>query len=156
MDTNALPLGIVAAYYNVNYVTADVFSMSLTEKTKLKGILEIVSAAQEFESVPLRHGEEEMLKKVYDRVPVKASEANYLSPHFKANVLLQAHFSRLQLPADLASDQAEVLKKVVNLVAAAVDVLSSQEWINTTVAMEFAQMIVQAVWNHDSPYVLLP
>lgn len=156
MDTSPLPLGIVAAYYNVNYITADVFSMSLTEKTKLKGILEIISAAQEFESVPLRHGEESLLKKVYDRVPVKVAKAEYLSPHFKTNILLQAHFSRLTLPSDLMLDQIEILRKVPNLISAAVDVLSSQECLNTTVAMEFFQMIVQAVWNHDSPLKQIP
>ncbi|CAH7668860.1 Sec63 Brl domain-domain-containing protein [Phakopsora pachyrhizi] len=156
MDTTPLPLGIVAAYYNINYITADVFSMSLTEKTKLKGILEIISAAQEFESVPLRHGEDSLLKKVYDRVPVKVAKADYLSPHFKTNVLVQAHFSRLTLPSDLMLDQAEILRKVPNLISAAVDVLSSQECLNTTIAMEFFQMIVQAVWNHDSPLKQIP
>ncbi|KAA1132430.1 DEIH-box ATPase [Puccinia graminis f. sp. tritici] len=156
MDTTPLPLGIVAAYYNINYITADVFSMSLTEKTKLKGILEIISAAQEFESIPLRHGEEGLLKKVHDRVPVKVGKVEYLSPHFKTNILLQAHFSRLTLPSDLMLDQVEILRKVPNLISAAVDVLSSQECLNTTVAMEFFQMVVQAVWNHDSPLKQIP
>ena len=47
-------LGMIAAYYNINYVTVDIFSMSLTEKTKLKGLLEIVSTAAEFEVIPDR------------------------------------------------------------------------------------------------------
>ncbi|EHS62613.1 uncharacterized protein PGTG_22588 [Puccinia graminis f. sp. tritici CRL 75-36-700-3] len=140
MDTTPLPLG----------------PMSLTEKTKLKGILEIISAAQEFESIPLRHGEEGLLKKVHDRVPVKVGKVEYLSPHFKTNILLQAHFSRLTLPSDLMLDQVEILRKVPNLISAAVDVLSSQECLNTTVAMEFFQMVVQAVWNHDSPLKQIP
>lgn len=113
VDTSALNLGMIAAYYNINYVTVDIFSMSLTEKTKLKGLLEIVSSAAEFESVPIRHHEDAFLRKVYDRVPVKLATPNYDSPYFKTNVLLQAHFMRLSLPADLAADQTLILTKVL-------------------------------------------
>jgi pre-mRNA-splicing helicase BRR2 len=113
VDTSALNLGMIAAYYNINYVTVDIFSMSLTEKTKLKGLLEIVSSAAEFESVPIRHHEDAFLRKVYDRVPVKLATPHYDSPYFKTNVLLQAHFMRLSLPADLAADQTLILTKVL-------------------------------------------
>ena len=43
---------MIAAYYDVRFMTCDVFSLSLTDKTKLKGLLEIVSSAAEFESAP--------------------------------------------------------------------------------------------------------
>lgn len=104
---------MIAAYYNINHVTVDIFSMSLTEKTKLKGLLEIVSSSTEFNSIPIRHHEDAFLRKVYDRVPVKLSTVNYDSPNFKTNILLQAHFARLSLPADLAADQALILTKVL-------------------------------------------
>ncbi|GAA5834693.1 hypothetical protein JCM9279_007084 [Rhodotorula babjevae] len=156
MDVSALNLGMIAAYYNINYVTVDIFSMSLTEKTKLKGLLEIVSSAQEFENIPIRHHEDQLLRKVYDRVPVKLANVDYESPHFKTNVLLQAHFSRLNLPADLAADQALILSRVLNLLAAAVDVLSSNAYLNAVGAMELSQMVVQAVWDSDSPLRQIP
>lgn len=108
---------MIAAYYNLSYVTVDIFSMSLTEKTKLKGLLEIVSSASEFEHIPIRHREDLFLRKLYDRVPVKLAVVDYDSPHFKTNVLLQAHFSRLNLPPDLVADQALILTKVLKLVA---------------------------------------
>lgn len=107
---------MIAAYYNINYVTVDIFSMSLTEKTKLKGLLEIVSSAAEFENIPIRHREDVFLRKVYDRVPVKLANVDFESPHFKTNVLLQAHFARLALPADLAADQALILGRVLKYV----------------------------------------
>jgi pre-mRNA-splicing helicase BRR2 len=151
MDTSALNLGMIAAYYNINYVTVDVFSASLTEKTKLKGLLEIVSSATEFESIPIRHHEDVFLRKVYDRVPVKLATVDYNSPHFKTNVLLQAHFARLTLPADLAADQALILTKVLNLLSACVDVMSSNAFLNAIGACELSQMCVQAQWDSDSP-----
>ena len=156
MDVSALNLGMIAAYYNINYVTIDIFSMSLTEKTKLRGLLEIVSSAAEFESIPIRHHEDQLLRKVYDRVPVKLANVDYESPHFKVNVLLQAHFSRLSLPADLAADQALILGKVLNLLAACVDCMSSNGHLNAIGAMELSQMCVQAVWDSDSPLRQLP
>lgn len=36
MDTQALNLGMIAAYYYINYTTIEVFSMSLAAKTKIK------------------------------------------------------------------------------------------------------------------------
>ncbi|GAA5995998.1 hypothetical protein JCM5350_007013 [Sporobolomyces pararoseus] len=156
MDVSALNLGMIAAYYNVSYVTIDIFSMSLNERTKLKGLLEIVSSAAEFENIPIRHHEDVLLRKVYDRVPVKLAKVDYESPAFKTNVLLQAHFARLHLPADLAADQAIILSKVLNLLAACVDVMSSNAYLNAIGAMELSQMCVQAVWDSDSPLKQIP
>ncbi|GJN87131.1 hypothetical protein Rhopal_000076-T1 [Rhodotorula paludigena] len=156
MDVSALNLGMIAAYYNINYVTVDIFSMSLTEKTKLRGLLEIVSSAAEFENIPIRHHEDQLLRKVYDRVPVKLANVDFESPHFKVNVLLQAHFSRLALPADLAADQAVILGRVLPLLAAAVDVLASQSALSAVGAMELSQMCLMAMWDSDSPLKQIP
>lgn len=51
------------------------------------------------------------------RVPHKptgagGAGARYNCPHVKAHVLLQAHLSRTQLPAELQADTARVLTKV--------------------------------------------
>ncbi|KAF8320257.1 Sec63-domain-containing protein [Clavulina sp. PMI_390] len=156
MDVSALNLGMIAAYYNISYVTVEVFSMSLKEKTKLKGLLEIVSSSAEFESVPIRRHEDTILRRIYDRVPVKLDNINYEAPHFKTFLLLQAHFSRLQLPPDLASDQTFILGKILNLLAACVDVMSSNAQLNALDAMDLSQMCVQAMWETDSPLRQIP
>ena len=56
MDLEALNLGMIAAYYYVAYTTIDLLASSLTAKTKLKGLLEIVAAASEFDDLPIRPG----------------------------------------------------------------------------------------------------
>ena len=57
MDLEPLNLGMIAAYYYIAYTTIELLSSSLTAKTKLKGLLEIVSAASEFDALPMRPGE---------------------------------------------------------------------------------------------------
>ncbi|KAJ1558174.1 hypothetical protein HK405_014248, partial [Cladochytrium tenue] len=122
--------------------------------TKLRGLLQIITAAAEFDDLPIRHHEESLLRRIHDRVAVKVDlgtrDKLLTDPHVKANLLLQAHFSRLQLPPDLESDQRVVLGKVLRLVQAAVDVISTNGWLSPALAaMELSQMCVQAVWDRD-------
>ncbi len=147
---------MIAAYYNISYVTMQTFLLSLNARTKLKGILEIVTSATEFESIQIRRHEDGLLRRIYERVPVKMAQPVFDSPHFKAFVLLQAHFSRMQLPIDLAQDQEIIVLKVLSLLSAAVDILSSDGHLNATNAMEMAQMVVQAMWDRDSPLKQIP
>jgi pre-mRNA-splicing helicase BRR2 len=137
-------------------VTVEVYTLSLKERTKLKGLLEVVSSSAEFETIPIRRHEESLLRRIYDRVPVKLDLVNFEAPHFKTFLLLQAHFSRLQLPPDLVADQALVLEKVMNLLSACVDVMSSNAWLSALGAMDLSQMCVQAVWDRDSPLRQIP
>ncbi|GAW10525.1 Sec63-domain-containing protein [Lentinula edodes] len=157
-EVSPLNLGMIAAYYNISYVTVEVYTLSLKERTKLKGLLEVVSSSAEFEAVPIRRHEDILLRRLYDRLPVKldSSSVNYESPHFKTFLLLQSHFSRIHLPADLVADQRLVLEKILNLLSACVDVLSSNAWLNALSAMDLAQMCVQAVWERDSPLKQIP
>ncbi|KAF8970308.1 Sec63-domain-containing protein [Flammula alnicola] len=156
MDVSALNLGMIAAYYNISYVTVEVYTLSLKERTKLKGLLEVVSSSAEFETIPIRRHEDALLRRIYDRVPVKLDQVDFEAPHFKTFLLLQAHFSRLQLPPDLAADQVLVLEKVLNLLSACVDVMSSNAWLNALGAMDLSQMCVQAMWETDSPLKQIP
>lgn len=147
---------MIAAYYNISYITMQTFLLSLTQKTKLKGILEIVTSATEFESIQIRRHEEAILRRIYDNVPVKMAEPAFDSPHFKAFVLVQAHFSRMNLPIDLAKDQEVILTKILSLLSATVDILSSEGHLNAMNAMEMSQMVVQAMWDRDSPLKQIP
>ncbi|KAF8212106.1 Sec63-domain-containing protein [Mycena galopus ATCC 62051] len=114
IEVSALNLGMIAAYYNISYVTVEVYTLSLKERTKLKGVLEVVS-------IPIRRHEEALLPS-----------------------------------CDLAADQVLVLEKVLNLLSACVDVMSSNAWLNALGAMDLSQMCVQAVWETDSPLKQIP
>ncbi|PKI82775.1 Brr2p [Malassezia vespertilionis] len=156
VDVSPLNLGMIASFYNVSYATIDVLHLSLSPATKLRGMLEIVSSAAEFDDIPIRHHEDVLLRRLYDRLPLKLERLQVESPHHKVFILLQAHFSRLTLPADLAQDQREVLDRVLTLLNACVDVMSSGAMLNAIIAMELSHMCVQAVWDRDSPLYQVP
>ncbi|KAL9072568.1 MAG: hypothetical protein Q9157_005042 [Trypethelium eluteriae] len=163
-ESEVTPLNpaMIAAYYNISFITMQTFLLSLTPRTKLKGILEIVTAASEFEALQIRRHEDGILRRVYSRCPVKKAEGDssenesFESPDLKAFVLLQAHFSRMQLPVDLAKDTDFILSRVLGLLSACVDVLSSDGHLNALSAMELSQMCVQAMWDRDSPLKQIP
>uniref|UniRef100_A0A8C1UCC1 Activating signal cointegrator 1 complex subunit 3 n=1 Tax=Cyprinus carpio TaxID=7962 RepID=A0A8C1UCC1_CYPCA len=157
MDVAPLNLGMIAAYYYINYTTIELFSMSLNAKTKVRGLIEIISNAAEYKNIPIRHHEDTLLRQLAQKVPHKLNNPKFNDPHVKTNLLLQAHLSRMQLSAELQSDTEEILSKAVRLIQACVDVLSSNGWLSPALAaMELAQMVTQAMWSKDSYLKQLP
>lgn len=43
---------------------AELFSMSLNAKTKIRGLIEIISNAAEYKNIPIRHHEDTLLRQV--------------------------------------------------------------------------------------------
>ncbi|KAJ2592446.1 Pre-mRNA splicing [Coemansia sp. RSA 1722] len=161
VDVSPTNLGMIAAYYQIRYQTVEMFALSLSARTKLRGVLDILTAADEFDALPIRHREGLVLSRIANRLPLplpSSSSGNddlrWNSPRVRTHLLLQAHFSRLQLPADLAADQMWVVSRVLPLLQALVDVASSLGWLAPALAaMELSQMVVQAVWEGRDPLV---
>uniref|UniRef100_A0A2K5ILM6 SEC63 domain-containing protein n=1 Tax=Colobus angolensis palliatus TaxID=336983 RepID=A0A2K5ILM6_COLAP len=83
------------------------------------------------------------------KVPHKLNNPKFNDPHIKANLLLQARLSRMQLSAELQSDTEEILSKAIRLIQACVD-------SSAVAALELAQMVTQAMWSQDSYLKQLP
>lgn len=162
-ELSPLNLGMVAAYYCVSYATVELMAASLTAKTRAKGLLAVVSAAAEFESLPVRPGDDEAVRRLLAHAPVAVdAEPEPGDPHAKANALLQAHLSRAVLPGggasgELAADQRRVVRDAARLLQAAVDVVASGGWLTPALAaMEMCQMVAQGMWDRDPPLLQLP
>ncbi len=154
---NALNPGIVSAYYYISYVSIDLFVSSLTAKTKMRGLLDVVAAASEFDEIPVRHHEAGKLRKLAAHLPMKIESPAFADGRSKINVLLQAHFSRFALPAELAQDQRYVVVTAYRLMNAIVDLVSTEGWlVPALAAQELAQMLVQGMWDSDSHLLQLP
>ncbi|MFQ6646535.1 hypothetical protein Gotur_020503 [Gossypium turneri] len=157
MDLSPLNLGMIASYYYISYTTIERFSSSLTSKTKMKGLLEILASASEYANLPIRPGEEEVLRRLINHQRFSFDNPRCTDPHVKANALLQAHFSRQHVGGNLSLDQREVLLFATRLLQAMVDVISSNGWLNLALlAMEVSQMVTQGMWERDSMLLQLP
>ncbi|KAL7117148.1 hypothetical protein ACP275_03G053900 [Erythranthe tilingii] len=152
-----LNLGLISSYYYISYTTIEHFSSSLTSKTKLKGLLDILASASEYELIPIRPGEEELIRRLIHHQRFSFENPKFTDPNVKANALLQAHFSRQTIGGTLASDQQEVVINASRLLQAMVDVISSSGWLNLALlAMEVSQMVTQGMWERDSMLLQLP
>ena len=159
MDLSSLNLGMIASYYYIQYTTIELFASSVTAKTKTRGIMEILSAASEYLKLPIRQQSEiDQLTHLATRLPhAIPATAKYNEPSTKAFILLQSHSSRIPLSTDLASDLKLVLADSIKLVQALVDVISSHGWLKPALAaMELSQMMVQGLWDKDSPLMQIP
>jgi pre-mRNA-splicing helicase BRR2 len=119
--------------------------------------LEILSAAWEFSSLPIRYGEDKTMKILEQKLVHKLPENSSYDSNTKALILLQCHFSRILVGADMRLDQNVVLKEGVTLIQAVVDVISSSGWLKPALAaMELSQMMVQGLWNKDHVLKQIP
>lgn len=84
-----LNLGLVAAYYGIRHTTMEVMHVALSARTRLKGLLEILSASHECKAVcALRRSEEWQLRRAAAHLPLSMpKEAAYDNPATKANIL---------------------------------------------------------------------
>ena len=158
IDLSPLNLGMIASYYYIEYTTIELFASSVTAKTKVKGVVEILAASSEFAHLTIRQGEEQQLQRVSRHLPHQVPEqVKWEDPSTKALVLLQAHFSRFTLSNDLASDLDVILADSSKLLQALVDVVSSHGWLRPALAvMEVAQMAVQGMWEKDDVLLQVP
>lgn len=125
----------------------------------MKHLLEILSAAEEFEALPIRDNDEGDLLSIVDYIEyrVESPDGVFNIPSVKTNILLQCHFLRRPLSIDLSLDQKKILEISLKMVHAIVDVISSSGWLTPALlAMELSQMIVQACLVKDSNLFQLP
>lgn len=58
----------------------ELFSLSLNSKTKIRGLLEIISSAAEYEDIVVRHHEENILRTLAQRLPNRITGPNDTNP----------------------------------------------------------------------------
>ena len=91
----------------------------------LTQILDVLCAASEYNELPVRHNEDRLNQLLAKDVRWKldSKHHSYEDPHTKANLLIQAHLGRVDLPiSDYVTDTKSVLDNSVRLCQALVDV----------------------------------
>ncbi|XP_076373679.1 activating signal cointegrator 1 complex subunit obelus isoform X2 [Tachypleus tridentatus] len=151
-------LGRIASFYYLSHLTVQNFCDQLGPDKSLEDLLKVLTSVQEYAELPVRHNEDAINNELAKRCPLEVSPYSYDSPHTKAYLLFQAHFSRLQLPcSDYLTDLKSVLDQSVRILQAMIDVSADQGWLVTTLRMiGMLQMVIQACWLTDSTLLSLP
>ncbi|RLV91932.1 Pre-mRNA-splicing helicase BRR2 [Spathaspora sp. JA1] len=143
-----LPLNktIIASHYSVKYDTMKLFGNNLTNKSKLKDMLLIITSGSEFENIPITEHDQNILGQLARKLPIQIQQIE--SPFDKSFILLQSHISRIDLPLDMIRDRNTVVTKVLDILNACIDYLSGEGHLNSLLAMDISQMIIQACWSN--------
>lgn len=151
-------LGRIASYYYLHHQTVKMFRDSMGPDCSLSELLNVLSDAHEYEDLPVRHNEDSVNGSLAVKLPLPVNEHTYDSPHTKTHLLLQAHFSREQLPmSDYLTDTKSVLDQAIRILQAMIDVAADEGWLITALrVMTLIQMVLQGRWNHQCPLLILP
>nr|XP_010936311.1 DExH-box ATP-dependent RNA helicase DExH14 isoform X2 [Elaeis guineensis] len=154
-----LMLGSVASQYYLSYMTVSMFGSNIGPNTSLEVFLHILSAAAEFDELPVRHNEENINRTLSEKVPYLVDQHHLDDPHVKANLLFQAHFSGIELPiSDYITDLKSVLDQSIRIIQAMIDISANSGWLSSTMTcMHLLQMVMQGLWfERDSSLWMLP
>ncbi|KAG0485466.1 hypothetical protein HPP92_009545 [Vanilla planifolia] len=160
-ENNVVPLmlGSIASQYYLSYMTVSMFASNIGPDTSLEVFLHILSGAAEYDELPVRHNEEILNGTLSKRVPHLVDEDHLDDPHVKANLLLQAHFSRMDMPiSDYVTDLKSVLDQSLRIIQAMIDISANSGWLSSTMnCMHLLQMVMQGLWyGKDSSLWMLP
>ncbi|XP_059698372.1 activating signal cointegrator 1 complex subunit 3 [Haemorhous mexicanus] len=153
-----LTYGRIASYYYLKHPTIGMFKDQLKPESNIEELLLILTNADEYTDLPVRHNEDQMNSELAKHLPIEVNPHSFDSSHTKTHLLLQAHFSHAMLPCpDYATDTKTVLDQAIRICQAMLDVAAHHGWLVTALNItSLVQMVVQGRWIHDSSLLTLP
>ncbi|MBN3311110.1 ASCC3 protein, partial [Amia calva] len=153
-----LTYGRIASYYYLKHQTVRMFKERLKPECTIEDLLSVLTDAEEYAELPVRHNEDQMNSELAHQLPVQVNPHSFDSAHTKTHLLLQAHFSRAALPCpDYATDTKTVLDNAIRISQAVLDVAANEGWLVTALSLcNLVQMVVQGRWLYDSSLLTIP
>uniref|UniRef100_A0A8C7XEW1 Activating signal cointegrator 1 complex subunit 3 n=1 Tax=Oryzias sinensis TaxID=183150 RepID=A0A8C7XEW1_9TELE len=153
-----LTYGRIASYYYLKHQSVGMFKERLRAELLIPELLSILTDAEEYAELPVRHNEDQLNSQLAQQLPLQVNPHSFDSAHTKTHLLLQAHFSRAQLPcSDYSTDTKTVLDNAIRICQAMLDVAANEGWLVTAISIcNLVQMVVQGRWLHDSSLLTLP
>lgn len=162
------PIGKISSYYYLTHSTVclfqDHFGSSVSDNGSLNvphltlsEVLDLLTKATEYATLPVRHNEEFLNEELAKSCPIKLPRRSMESPHTKANLLIQAHCSRLPLPiVDYYTDLKSVMDQAIRIIQAMIDISAINGSLPTTLnVINLQQCILQAAWQNSNPLSML-
>jgi hypothetical protein len=155
---SATALGLVTAQYYLDYRTVGYFRREIakrfptaqiaaeTNSTILCSTMQLLSGAEEFAQLPVRHNEDTLNSDLSERCVWPIDDGSFGSPHSKTFLLLQAFTQRIELPIiDYVTDTKSVLDQLPRVLNAAVDVSAEVSSVSAVLALAHtSQLVYQA------------
>ncbi|CAJ1061882.1 activating signal cointegrator 1 complex subunit 3 [Xyrichtys novacula] len=153
-----LTYGRISSYYYLKHQTIRMFKERLRAELPIQELLSILTDAEEYAELPVRHNEDQLNSQLAQQLPLQVNPHSFDSAHTKTHLLLQAHFSHASLPcSDYTTDTKTVLDNAIRICQAMLDVAANEGWLVTAISIcNLVQMIVQGRWLHDSSLLTLP
>ena len=159
-DVDSTALGKIMSYYYLSHRTIRHLLGQSKPHATFEEALAWMCGATEFDELPVRHNEDLINAELSTHLPLNAAIMGLPmhDPHVKAFLLLQAYFSRIDLPiSDYVGDQNSVLDQSIRIVQASIDVFTELGHLSTCMQfMTLLQCIKSARWPNDEPLSILP
>ncbi|KAF2644725.1 Sec63-domain-containing protein [Massarina eburnea CBS 473.64] len=159
-DIDATPLGKIMSYYYLSHKTIRYLVKHAKRDASFADVLSWVSHATEYDELPVRHNEDLINAELSKALPLPADDFGLpmWDPHVKSFLLLQAHFSRIDLPiSDYVGDLNSVLDQSIRIVQASIDVLTELGYLSSCEMMiTLLEAIKSARWPADGPLSIFP
>ena len=159
-EVDSTPLGKIMSYYYLSHKTIRYLVAHAKRDATFLDALTWISHATEYDELPVRHNEDLINAELSKALPLSADHFNLpmWDPHVKSFLLLQAHFSRIDLPiSDYVGDLNSVLDQSIRIVQASIDVLTELGYASSCAAMiTLLTCIKSARWPDDGPLAILP
>lgn len=158
VDSTAI--GKIMSYYYLSHKTIRHLIQHAKRDATFADVLSWMCGATEFDELPVRHNEDLINAELSKNLPLHADHLGLpmWDPHVKAFLLLQAYFSRIDLPiSDYVGDQISVLDQSIRIIQASIDVLTELGFLSSgTMMITLLQCVKSARWPDDGPLSLLP
>ncbi|KAL8729952.1 MAG: hypothetical protein Q9166_004397 [cf. Caloplaca sp. 2 TL-2023] len=159
-DVDSTPLGKIMSFYYLSHKTIRHLIKHAKRDANFEDVLSWMCGATEFDELPVRHNEDLINAELSNNLPIQADALGLpmWDPHVKAFLLLQAHFSRVDLPiSDYVGDQNSVLDQSIRIIQASIDVLTELGYLSScSMMMTLLQCVKSARWPDDGPLAILP
>jgi activating signal cointegrator complex subunit 3 len=145
----SLPLGRITSFYYLHHKTVKMFAEKLTSNNQdFENLLWILSRSLEFSELPVRHNEDILNKELNELLRYKVKDESFDSSHTKTYILLQAHFSRIEMPcSDYLTDLKSVMDQCIRVLQAMIDIVSMKGLSFICLRLiTIMQMIMQGRW----------
>lgn len=159
-NIDSTPFGRIMSYYYLSHFTIRALLSSAKRHPEFSDALGWMCKATEFDELPVRHNEDLINAELSSSLPIKADSLDLpmWDPHIKAFLLLQAHFSRIELPiSDYVGDQNSVLDQSIRILQAAVDIFAELGYLSSLRKMILLlQCIKSGQWPGDGSLAIFP